>query len=166
VRYAGFWIRLVAAALDGMLVWVLWFGLNSAVGVWLARRPLHDYSIILRFRIALNAMQLAVAICYYTLFVGRYGATLGKMAVGLRIRIADGRTVSYGRALCRYFAQPIALPMFVLAFVLPAQITTRGLGVIIWFVILAFFHGIAGFDSEKRTLHDRICNTRVVHKRQ
>ena len=24
---------------------------------------------------------------------------------------------------------------------------------------------IAGFDSEKRSLHDRICDTRVIYKR-
>jgi uncharacterized RDD family membrane protein YckC len=65
--------------------------------------------------------------------IGRYAATLGKMACGLRVVMSDGGKVTYGRSLGRHFAK-----------------------------LLSGF--MAGFDDEKRALHDRICDTRVIKK--
>ena len=73
-------------------------------------------------------------------FIGRYGATLGKMALGLRVVTSEGAPVTYARALGRYFAK----------------------------LLSAFLCGIgyllAAFDEQKRALHDRICDTRVVRR--
>jgi uncharacterized RDD family membrane protein YckC len=62
------------------------------------------------------------------------------MACKIRVVTADGGKVSYMRALGRYFAK-----------ILSSMICLAG-------YIMAFF------DDEKRGLHDRICNTRVILK--
>jgi uncharacterized RDD family membrane protein YckC len=62
------------------------------------------------------------------------------MACKIRVVTADGGKVSYMRALGRHFAK-----------ILSYMICLAG-------YIMAFF------DDEKRALHDRICNTRVVLK--
>jgi uncharacterized RDD family membrane protein YckC len=77
---------------------------------------------------------------YSIFFVGKYGATPGKMVCGLRVVASDGGTLSYGRATGRFFAELLS-----------------GLVCYIGYII-------AGFDSQKRALHDHICNTRVVYK--
>jgi uncharacterized RDD family membrane protein YckC len=81
-------------------------------------------------------MQLA----YYVFFVGKYGATPGKMACGLRIVLADGGKLTYGRATGRFFAEWVSS------------------------MILGIGYLMVAFDDEKRSLHDRIVGTRVVHK--
>ncbi len=62
------------------------------------------------------------------------------MALGLKVITADGDKVSYLKAFGRYFAE------------------------IVSGIILCIGYIMAAFDDEKRTLHDRICNTRVVKK--
>jgi uncharacterized RDD family membrane protein YckC len=81
-----------------------------------------------------------VAVGYETFFVGKFGATPGKMACKLRVITAEGAPVSYARALGRYFSKLVSY-------------LTCSIGFI-----------IAGFDDEKRALHDRMCNTRVIYK--
>ena len=77
--------------------------------------------------------------------LGRFGATVGKMACGLRVVTGDGRRVSYKRALGRGAVE------------MAASFLPFGLGLIIYI--------IAAFDKEKRGLHDLICNTRVIYRK-
>ena len=44
----------------------------------------------------LRLLGYPIAIAYETYFVGRYGATLGKMACGLKVVRSEGQNVSYG----------------------------------------------------------------------
>jgi uncharacterized RDD family membrane protein YckC len=83
---------------------------------------------------------LLIPALYGTWFIGRFAATPGKMACGLRVVTADAGQVSYARALGRHFAEYLSS------------------------LILTIGYIMAAFDSEKRGLHDRICNTRVVRK--
>lgn len=91
--------------------------------------------------VSLFVFGMAVAIGYETIMVGKYGATLGKMAVGLKIVRADGGRVSMGLAAGRHFAQLLSA------------------------MILGIGYIMAAFDKEKRTLHDHICSTRVIKTR-
>ena len=60
------------------------------------------------------------------------------MSLGLKLIRSDGTKLSFGRIIGRYFAE--------------------------WISTLLLFMGyiMAGFDEEKRSLHDRICDTRVI----
>jgi uncharacterized RDD family membrane protein YckC len=70
--------------------------------------------------------------------VGKFAATPGKMACKLKVVLPEGDRVSYARAIGRHFAKYIS-----------------GL-------ILGIGYIMAGFDEQKRALHDRICDTRVI----
>jgi uncharacterized RDD family membrane protein YckC len=85
-------------------------------------------------------IQYAIVISYETIMIGRFGATLGKMAVGIRVVKSDGSRVGYGRAFGRYFAKIVSLLTLLIGYIM------------------------AGFDSQKRALHDYICDTRVIKK--
>ena len=86
-------------------------------------------------------VALGVPVLYFTFFHGRWGATVGKMACGLRVVTAEGEPITYMRAFGRFWA-----------FMLSG-------------IILYIGYIMAGFDDEKRALHDRICSTRVIKKR-
>ena len=92
------------------------------------------------FFVVFYIVNIGVAVAYTTWFLGKYAATPGKMALGLKVITADGGKVSYLKAFGRYFAE------------------------IVSGIILFIGYIMAAFDDEKRTLHDRICNTRVVKK--
>jgi uncharacterized RDD family membrane protein YckC len=88
----------------------------------------------------LGLLNFAIRLGYNTFFIGKYAATPGKMAVGLKTIMADGSSVTYARALGRAAAEIINYFTCLIGYV------------------------IAGFDSEKRALHDHICATRVIYK--
>lgn len=135
VTYAGFWIRLLAVLIDGaigftvgMLIGLV-FGNARTMGGRTSFTPAGCISTLL---------QLLYGIGYETLLVGAYGATLGKMALRLKVIAPDNPKVSYLRALGRYFAKILSALILLIGYIM------------------------AAFDDEKRALHDRICNTRVI----
>jgi len=130
--------------------------------------------------------NLLIGSIYETWMVGRYGATLGKLAVGARVVMPDGGRVGYARAALRWVAKSLlngaifwavlGLPV-ALAFGLFAFAAARGgdvtalLPLMIWGIVavgVVFFplslfpYWMAVSDSEKRSLHDRVASTRVV----
>ena len=84
---------------------------------------------------------IMLAAFYYIFFHGKFGATPGKMACGLKVVRADGSKLTYGRAMGRFF------------------------GDILSGIILGIGYLMIAFDDEKRALHDRICDTRVIKTR-
>jgi uncharacterized RDD family membrane protein YckC len=142
--YAGFWIRAGAKIIDGILLFAVGIviGLVTGAGTVLAPRlgpsifPTNGSSVSILSMI----VQYAVAIGYYVYMHGRYGQTLGKMACGIRVIRPNGEPISYMRAFGRYFAD------------------------ILSGMILYIGYIMVGFDDQKRALHDRICDTRVVYK--
>jgi uncharacterized RDD family membrane protein YckC len=146
VRYGGFWIRYLAVLVDSLVFSVL-IVMVFAIGViafpidWTnVGRSQADLLRLLAIEGVVWLSALFFAAIYETWMIGRYGATLGKMACSLTVVTSDGGKVSYGRALGRHFAKHLS------SFII-------GIGYI-----------MAGFDDEKRALHDRICDTRVIKK--
>ena len=93
---------------------------------------------------------LLVLVLYEPLMVARWGATVGKMAVGVRVvRFADGARVSRGQSWGR-----VAVPS-------AAGVLTLGVG---WFVawLALAWPLLAGNDW--RGWHDRLVGTAVVAK--
>lgn len=80
----------------------------------------------------------SIHIAYPTYFLGKYSATFGKMACGLKVVRPDGEKISYARACARFFAEFLSS------------------------IILGIGYLMVAFDEERRALHDRICDTRVV----
>jgi uncharacterized RDD family membrane protein YckC len=135
-EYGGFWIRVVAKLIDGMILSAINMAIYLPAGA-MALPPAEPYRFITR-TVILNLLLMAIQAAYVTFFVGRYGATPGKMAGRLRVVTSDGGKVAYLRAFGRHFAEFLSS------------------------MILGIGYIMAAFDDQKRTLHDRICNTRVV----
>jgi uncharacterized RDD family membrane protein YckC len=138
--YGGFWIRFVAKFLDGIILGVVNMVISFVgMGLLVALAQVDESDVAFLFiQLALYAVQLAVGVAYTTFFLGKFAATPGKMACRLKVIRSDGSPLTYGRACGRHFAD--------------------------WLSSLTLYIGyiIAAFDDEKRTLHDRICDTRVI----
>ncbi len=139
--YAGFWTRFGAKFIDGIVLYVVNIAISFALtGTLVSARPGQNPGAFLGPMLAVFGLQMAAAAAYSIFFVGKYQATPGKMALGIKIITPDGGRVGYGRALGRHFAEFLSS------------------------IILGIGYLMAAFDQEKRTLHDRICTTRVVRK--
>ena len=141
VEYGGFWIRFCAKFIDGLVLWAVQmvFYIPFMLIFAGASGPGPDTGSIIAI-VMLYVVQFAFAFAYPTFFVGRYQATLGKMACGLKVVMDDGERISYLRAFARSAAEILSALIFYIGYIM------------------------AGFDEEKRALHDRICSTRVVRK--
>ena len=92
--------------------------------------------------IAILSMGSMVIYCAYeTFFLVKYGATPGKMTMGLKVIRPDGSGLQVGRAIGRHFSKVVS-----------------GMILYIGYIMI-------GFDAEKRGLHDMICDTRVIKTR-
>jgi len=139
VEYAGFWARFGAKTIDGLIIGVVSFAITMIGGIFLIRAmgSSDDHGMLV-IHMIMTLFQYLVAATYATWFVGKFGATPGKMACKLKIVTADGGKVSYGKALGRHFSEYLSVLTFMIGYLMSA------------------------FDAEKRALHDRMCNTRVI----
>jgi len=134
--YAGFWIRFGAKFLDGLIQQVVGFVIGLIWGGIVSTSNGHT----LMASLGGAFLGIIFGAAYNTLFIGRFGATPGKMACKLKVIRPDGSSVSYMRALGRHFAEMLSTLFLLIGYIM------------------------AAFDVEKRALHDRICDTRVVFK--
>jgi uncharacterized RDD family membrane protein YckC len=135
MTYAGFWIRVGAKLLDQIFLTIVNFvlqGIVTVLGLMLGETAGILLSVFVSFA------MIAIQVAYTTYFLGRFGATLGKMVCGLRVVTAEGEPITYLRAFGRHFADMLS-----------------GLTLGIGYIMVAF-------DDQKRALHDYICNTRVI----
>jgi uncharacterized RDD family membrane protein YckC len=86
----------------------------------------------------LTFIFLAFPFAYATYFIGRYGATPGKKLCRLKVVTGDTDRVGYLRAFFRYISEHISALLLMTGYLM------------------------AIFDGKKRTLHDHICDTRVI----
>lgn len=138
--FAGFWIRFGAKFIDMLIITVVSLIIGFMLGLTIGIGGVESDGGSLVATLVIQIINILIPAAYTTYMVGRYGATLGKMACGIKVVRPDGGRVSYARALGRHFAEILS-----------------GL-------ILAIGYIMAAFDSEKRALHDHICSTRVVKK--
>ena len=137
--FAGFWIRAGAKFIDWIVMWVVQAVLSAPLAFLVMNNA--NEALILSANVAAGLIQVLVLAAYTTFFLGRWGATIGKMACGLKVVRPDGDRITYLRALGRHFAEMLSAMILFIGYIM------------------------AGFDEEKRTLHDRICDTRVIRKR-
>ena len=143
VRYGGFWIRVVAAVMDWLIVsvvvspvaWIMILMIHVAggavrmpdVGVGLVRGIVVQTLFFCAFWIYEAAMESSSR-----------QATLGKMALGLKVTDEQGQRISFARATARYFSK------------------------IVSGMILFIGYIMAGFTARKQALHDMIAGTLVT----
>lgn len=147
VVQAGFWKRTAAYLIDGMLVGMVaqviqfvimlsFFGFSSLGGSPDFNTPGGIVMLVMVYLVPLGMSAL-----YFGLFhASAKQATLGKMAVGIKVVRTDGSRISVGRGIGRYFG-------FLLS----------SLTIFVGFLM-------AAFTERKQALHDMICDTLVVDK--
>jgi uncharacterized RDD family membrane protein YckC len=152
-RPCGFWARLAAYILDRFVlaaIFVAVWGPIAEPRHWTVPELPQEMTAASaqQFRQQLTVwMDHAVPIfypifmIYDVLLTGRFGATLGKMAIGAKITLASGAPITYRRALLRWLAARLSEFCFFFGY----------------FMILT--------NPEKRALHDWLAGTRVVYTR-
>ena len=141
-HYGGFWIRFVAYIIDGLIVGFASVALQAILLPKLRPNPSLAGAASAIALVGISyIVGVALAVTYEGLFVYKLGATPGKMVLGLRVVRPDGGPVSLGRAVGRYFAKMLSAIILLIGFIM------------------------AGFDREKRALHDMLVDTRVIKKR-
>jgi len=138
IHVIGFGRRVVAALLDALLVL---FGstvlaLLASVLFWFLSVFKQDSA--LSFTNILLVAGLLFSLVYFVGFWAKTGQTIGKSTLNIQVVGADGRPISWGRSLARYFGYIINVIVASIGF--------------LWIV----------FDSKRQGWHDKIAGTYVV----
>ena len=138
-RYAGFWLRLIAAAIDGGIVLIaIWLlGLIFNVDI---TSPVHEGADFFIFRLFQLVSMFAVWLYFAVMECTTPQATIGKMFMGLYVTDIDGDRLAFSRATIRYWMKYVSLVIFFLGFV------------------------IAAFTRQKQALHDKVANSLVLKR--
>jgi len=144
-RYGGFWIRVVASIIDGIIVAVPLSVLFIIYGFITAPvdGPATDgevVTLILGYTVIYIVALVAVALYYILTTASKMQGTVGKKIMGLKVTDLNGNRLTFGRATGRYFAT------------------------ILSGMILNIGYLMAAFTDKKQTLHDMIASTVVVKK--
>jgi uncharacterized RDD family membrane protein YckC len=153
LRYGGFWIRFGARMIDGLIFMIPIMIVFAAVMPNLIRTrgqaPFAPDSVFLGIGfLAFFLLFFLAGGCYEILMLKYRSGTLGKMACGLKVVRPDGRSLSWGVCFGRF---------------LMWNVVTGGIPYINT-VLMLVSSIMLGVDNEKRALHDRVCDTRVIHK--
>jgi len=89
MRYAGFWLRLGALIVDTIviapLIWLAFWSLSTS----------QAWAVLIE-------LLLTILFAFYNIyFVGRWGQTIGKMALHIKVVALDGSKAGFGRAFYR-----------------------------------------------------------------
>lgn len=104
VEYAGFWMRFVAAIIDGFILGAVQIALTLAID---------DQASV-------SGLSFLVSMVYTVGFWIAEGATPGKMAMGCKVVEVSGEPLSAGRAFGRYFAQILSALTFGIGYLMIA----------------------------------------------
>jgi uncharacterized RDD family membrane protein YckC len=153
-QLAGWWSRVAATLLDGLIISVgglllmILFGAVFSAGFF-ASEEAGVASVIIGLMLAFVAFAI-ISLLYAPWMMARTdGRTLGRMAVGIRVVRASGEPVTFGWAMLREVAVKWLLFGAVLSSI------TFGLA---WLLDVLW----PLWDEENRALHDMIVDSRVV----
>ncbi len=137
MKYAGFWIRVVAALIDGFLLMiVVWPFYIYVLGISMSTMTIFSKSYF-----SMVLLGLAIGWLYSAgMESSKYQGTLGKMAVSIKVTDMNGKRISFGKATARFFSKYLSA------------------------VILYIGYFMIAFTKKKQGLHDLIANTLVVKK--
>jgi uncharacterized RDD family membrane protein YckC len=166
--YAGFWIRVLAYFIDGLIMlagsFVLFFFIGFFGGAILALKGgnIKESSI---FYLILALIGL-VSAWLYSAFMESSGnqGTLGKMVCRIKVVDLNGQRISFGKATARFFAKFSVSLIYSFIEILLPNLARTGLWNIVMFLVLVIFFGWIAFDKRKQGLYDKMVGTLVVKK--
>jgi len=112
-RPAGFWIRVAASVIDGILLSAVITVLAAVVfgeNYWSEDEDLQLSDGIAQF----------LSVIYYTAGVALFAATVGKRVLRMQVIRPDGSRVGYGRAFVRYLATFLSAVILAIGFLMIA----------------------------------------------
>lgn len=128
--YASFWARFAAALIDGILV-------GTVAGFFTGGNTIGDGSISVG---SAGGVPWLIGSVYYVLMISKYGATLGKMAMKIRVEnMETGENLTIVEAILREVVGKFASALVIL---------------------LGYFWML--WDPNKQTWHDKIAKSVVV----
>lgn len=141
MEYAGFWIRTVALIIDSIVLWVINMVLSFAlIGSSVGLGSMGSGGGFGAMLIVYYLVSISISIAYFSLMESSAKqATLGKMAVGIKVGDEQGQRISGMNAVGRYLSK------------------------IISGIILCIGYIMAAFDVKKQALHDKIASTVVYY---
>jgi uncharacterized RDD family membrane protein YckC len=197
----GFWWRVLSMIVDGLVLMVpnmllmlpyMFFSIQGTVqqgGSANAGDPFSQFQQNPTMALAYVGGMLGtflVLLVYETWMVGKFGGTVGKLALGFRVVKADGDHPTYGRAFGRWAAKVLTnlvwmVPMYgAFGLGLVAQLgAAKGGGQddsvspvsaiaflfgSLWLLVGGFGYYMAGWTKRKQALHDKVASTLVVRK--
>ena len=137
----GFWIRLVAAILDSIILFVMALIISFALAV-IAVTLLGEEAGIATFLLTLLSFGLALLLYKPLMEASEYQGTIGKIALSMKVVDKHGRRITMAKSFIRTIVYIIehAIPFGFLAFV------------------------IIAFTDENQGLHDMAADTYVISK--
>ncbi len=142
MQYAGFWWRLLAYFIDGILIGIaLWIVMMPFGGMVPA--PVVDPTTGAVTPGEANPigslLNLVISWAYFAgLESSNWQATVGKKVLGLKVTDLNGARISFGRATGRFFSKILSALILCIGFIMVA------------------------FTEKKQGLHDMIAKTLVV----
>ena len=143
VGYGGFWIRVVAAIIDAIILRVvvapisMIFGGVGLAGSMMGRVP-HIPLALLGGGVTLIFLFFGSWLYEAFMESSSYQATLGKMILGMKVTDLNGNRISFERATGRHFAKWLSA------------------------MILGIGYIMVGFTERKQGLHDLLAGTLVL----
>ena len=157
-RYAGFWRRVAATAIDVALFWPLIvilsyvFGLAPTAadlsnmrqidGISDAERIQEQMQFMLQFGYLMALTDLVLAPYYILMETSAWQGTIGKRLLGIQVTDMGNHRIRLGKAVVRYLGRNLAAIPWQAGFVM------------------------AGFTAKKQGLHDMLAGTLVVKRRK
>lgn len=153
MNYAGFWLRFVAVVIDGIILgavqWLVLTPILAAIGIGAAggmdamdpNDPMAMMGALAALFSTVSLIGWVINILYFTLMESsKYQATIGKLALSLKVTDTGGAKLDFVKALVRNLCKIISSMILLIGYIM------------------------AGFTEKKQALHDMIAGTLVVKK--
>ena len=144
-HYAGFWNRVLAVIIDGLILGVVQSILiRPIVGVpMLSFSDYEENGVVFTMwsgpLLAVQVISMIIGWLYFALMESsRRQATVGKIALNIRVTDLNGNRVSFAKATGRYFGKYLSAMILLIGFLM------------------------AAFTKKKQALHDVLAETLVV----
>ncbi|MDD1665079.1 MAG: RDD family protein [Methanomicrobiales archaeon] len=142
--YTGFWARLGAAIIDGMLVGIFILLLGAFVSFVFAIPSSSTSSSADAASISFTFTLIIGTAISWVYYAGQESspaqATLGKRVIGARVTDLEGKRISFGRASGRWLGKILSAASLCLGFLM------------------------IGFSKRKQGLHDKLAGTLVTYR--
>ena len=138
MSYAGFWKRVAACIIDGIITMIGGGAIGFVFGIYMQANGASDPVFLKGMG---NILGILLGWVYFAVMESSpTQGTLGKMALGIKVTDTDGNKIGFGKATGRHFGK---IPSF---------------------IIFCIGYIMVAFTKKKQGLHDMMAGCLVVNK--